>query len=192
MSALQQFRGGITRLWWVPLITGLLAIGLGIWSLFSPVTSIEVFAYIFAACIVGAGILNLAYSITTNGFDSNWGWAMALGLIEIIAGIWMLTLPAQLLATAFVIVVGVWILVSAIMSIAEAGVMSAYSPGWIVWMILLLVATVIFAIIFLSSPIAGGVAVWMFLGISLLLFGIYRISLAFQIRALNRRLRHTL
>ena len=102
----------------------------------------------------------------------------------------MLTLPAAVLTTAFIIVVGCWILVSAIMSIAEASVLSTFSPGYVVWMVLMLIATIVFAIIFLSNPIAGGVAVWLYLGISLILFGCYRIALSMQVKSLNNLARN--
>ena len=190
MSRNRTFRGGITRFWWVPLLTGLVGIGMGIWCICSPITSLPVFAYVFSACLVAAGILNLAYAFTASGFDSNWGWALALGIMEGIAGVWRLTLPAAVLTTAFIIVVGCWILVSAIMSIAEASVLSTFSPGYVVWMVLMLIATIVFAIIFLSNPIAGGVAVWLYLGISLILFGCYRIALSMQVKSLNNLARN--
>ena len=76
------------------------------------------------------------------------------------------------------------------MSIAEASVLSTFSPGYVVWMVLMLIATIVFAIIFLSNPIAGGVAVWLYLGISLILFGCYRIALSMQVKSLNNLARN--
>lgn len=189
MEKESNFKGGITRFWWIPLLTGLVSVGFGIWCLLAPVSAIPFFSYLFCAGLIVAGILNLSYAFTTTGFASNWGWAMALGFLEVIAGVWMLTLPAEVLSVAFVYAVGVWILVSAIMSVAEAGVMSSLSAGWIVWMVLLLIATVVFAIIFLTNPIAGGVAVWLYMGLALIFFGCYRCSLAFQVKSINRRMR---
>ena len=64
--------------------------------------------------------------------------------------------------------------------------LAAFSPGWAVFMILMLIAAVVFAVIFLTNPIAGGVAVWLWLGISLCAFGVYRIILAIALRRVNR------
>lgn len=179
---------GIHRVWWIPLLTGLIAIGFSIWCFFSPQTSLPVFALVFAAGITIAGALNLFYAIVNARLHTNWGWSLALGLLEVFCGIWMFTLPEQTLTVAFAWAVGIWVLVAAINSICEAAWFSRYSVGWTVWTILLLVATVFFGFYFLMDPLFGGVVGWLWVGISLLLFGIWRIALAFRIRSLNRNL----
>lgn len=180
-----KFNNGVTRYWWVPLITGLICIGMGIWLFFQPLLSLEVLAYIFAGCMCAAGLFNCFYGLFTNGVVSNWGWALALGLLELIAGIWLFTLPAAVLTQAFIITVGVWMLVVCVNAICESAVMSAYSPAWIGWMICMLIAAVFLTIIFLGNPIIGATAVWWYLGISFCLFGIYRIALACKIKKIN-------
>lgn len=185
MKSISTIRNGLSRLWWIPLITGILCIGIGVWLFCSPETSLAALAYTFAGCMIAAGVLNCIYALTARGIGGNWGWALALGLLELVAGAWLFTLPAMLLTEAFIIVVGIWILVAAINSICETAMLSAYSPAWIGWMICLLCATVFLSIIFLSSPITGGIAVWLYLGISFLCFGVFRIALAFKIRKIN-------
>lgn len=176
------FSTGVSRLWYLPLITGLLCIAFGVWCLCSPATLLPVFAYIFAACVSVAGICNISYAGFTSTFSSNWGWSLALGLLEIVAGAWLFFLPEPVLTTAFIFTVGILILVSAINSIAEACFLSSFSGAGIVWMILMLLITIIFAVIFLSNPIAGGVAVWLWIGISLIAFGIFRIMLSMMLK----------
>ena len=89
------------------------------------------------------------------------------------------------LAVAFMYIIGVWILVVAINGICESFMMSAVSPLWIIWAVLLLLATVVFAIIFLTNPILSGLTEWIWLGISLLTYGAFRITLAFRIKNLK-------
>lgn len=181
-------RNGIHRLWWVPLLTGIAALALGIWCMMSPATSLPVFAYVFAGCIVVAGILNLSYAIFNAHLRTNWGWSLALGLLELICGIWMFTLPAETLAVAFAYAMGIWVIVVAINGISEAAFFSRYSAAWTVWMVILLVATIIFGFYFIVNPLFGGVAGWLWIGISLIFFGVWRIALAFKIRSLNKRI----
>lgn len=185
MNDLKELRGKIHRLWWIPLITGIIAVGLGVWCFLSPQTSLPVFAYTFSALIVLAGVLNLVYAGVNAGLRTNWGWSLALGLLEIICGVWMFTLPATTLAVAFVFAIGIWVLIAAINSVCEATCFARYSAGWTVWMIIVLVATIFCAFYFLADPIAGGIAGWIWLGISLICFGIWRISLAFKLRSFN-------
>lgn len=182
MSYYSSFDGGVKRMWYVPLITGLLSIGFGIWCLCSPTSSLPVFAYIFAAAILLAGVANVGYAGFTSSYSRNWGWSLALGLLEIVGGAWLFFLPAPELATAFIFTIGILILVGAINSIAEACYLSAFSGAGVVWMILMLIITIIFAVVFLSNPIAGGVVVWLWIGISLVAFGIFRIMLSMMLK----------
>lgn len=175
--------GIVSRYWWIPLVTGLVAIGLGIWTLCAPAESLPVLAYAFAICMCIAGVLNVCLSFTP---IPNSGWCLALGLLELIAGVWMLVLPAPVLTVTFMFFVGIWIMVAAVNALCESSVMSRYTGGaGIAFMILLLVATIILAVMFLTSPISGGIAVWLWLGISFITFGAYRISLAFAMRRIG-------
>ena len=58
-----NLKGAVTSLWWFPLVTGLIGIGLGIWVLAAPIASITTFAIAFAICIAIAGVVaNNQYS----------------------------------------------------------------------------------------------------------------------------------
>lgn len=180
------YRGAWRRLWWIPLFTGLVSIGFGIWCMLSPESSLEVFAYVFAGAMCAAGLFNFLFAGVGSKLGTGWGWSVALGILELIAGIWLFMLPAPVLVQTFIFVIGIWILVAAINSVCEAGMLSAVSPLMTVWMVILLIATIFFAIIFLSNPIVGGIAVWLWIGISLITFGFYRVFLAFQIKRIGR------
>ena len=45
--------------------------------------------------------------------------------------------------------------------------------------------TIVFAVLFLSNPVVGGVAVWLYIGISLITFGVFRIVFAVKAKQLN-------
>lgn len=184
----EKFTKGIHKIWWAPLITGIIAIGLGIWCFCSPEASLAVFAYIFAGGLIFAGCLNIGYSIANSRLGTNWGWSLVLGILEIVCGIWLFSMPAQTLAISFAYAAGIWMLVVAINSIGEASYFSRYSGAWTVWMIILLIATIAFAAYFLFNPLWGGIVGWMWIGFSLVFFGIWRIALAFKIRSFNKNL----
>lgn len=177
--------GIVSRYWWIPLLTGLASIALGIWCLCDPSGSIPVLAYVFTACMIVAGCMNIGFAFSSSRVYGGWGWSLALGLMELLCGIWLWCLPMPALAVAFMYIIGVWILVVAINGICESFMMSAVSPLWIIWAVLLLLATVVFAIIFLTNPILSGLTEWIWLGISLLTYGAFRITLAFRIKNLK-------
>ncbi len=188
MNNIEQFTKGIHKLWWVPMITGLIAIALGVWCFCSPEESLTIFAYVFAACLIFAGGWNLGYSFSNTGLHTNWGWSLVLGLLEIACGVWLWSMPAETLAISFAYAAGIWMLVVAINAIGEASFFSRYDRVWSLWMIILLVFVIGFAVWFLFNPIYGGLVGWMYIGFSLLFFGVWRISLAFRLRSFNRNL----
>lgn len=176
---------GLSRYWWLPLITGLICIGLGIWTLCCPAEAIGVLAYAFAICFIVAGLFYIIFSCIGSRFSSDWGWGLATGILEVIAGVWLLSLPTPQIEIAFMYIVGFWILFSAITSISYALVI----PGgglWTAFAVLLLIATMIFGVIFLTNPLAGGIAVWIWLAISLITFGVYRVVFAGKLKTLGR------
>lgn len=175
-----------SRYWWIPLISGLLFFVFGIWTLCCPGESLEVLAYAFAIIFTLAGLFYIGFAAAASRWSSDWGWNLAIGILEVILGIWLLTLPAPQLTVAFMFIAGFWLLFAAINSVCESFAASAGSFGWTMASVLFLIATIIFAVIFLSNPIVGGIAVWLWLGLSLLCYGVFKIVVAFKLRSLGR------
>lgn len=180
------FKGGITRFWWIPLITGLLSIAIGVWCLCSPVESLTVLAYFFAGAICVAGLFNLAFAYSNSDRFPGWGWSLGLGILEVVCGIWMIFLPQPLITTVFIYVVGIYLVFAAINAICDACTFYGYSSDWFGWIMAVLLLTLLFAVVFMAGPIAGGIAVWIYIGISFITFGIYRLILSAKIRRINR------
>lgn len=179
--------GLVSRFWWIPLLTGLICIGLGIWCFCDPSTSIPTLAYVFAAFVIAAGLAYVILSILSRKVYSGWGWMLCVGLLELVCGIWLCFLPMPVLTIAFLYIIGIWILVVAVNGICEACMMSAVNPAWIIWAVLLLLCTVGFSIVFITNPLVSSVTEWMWLGLSLVMYGIYRISFSTRLRSLGRR-----
>lgn len=183
------FKGGVTRYWWVPLLTGILSIAIGVWCLCSPESSLTVLAYVFAGVIMAAGIFNVGFSFANIRIMPGWGWSMALGMIEILCGIWLFCLPAQMLAATFIYTIGIYLIFITINAICETCMIYTYASSWIGWLIALLLITLVFAVIFLAGPVIGGVAVWLYIGISFISYGFFRIFLAAKLRKLEHKIR---
>lgn len=181
------YKGGITRYWWVPLLTGILAIGIGIWCLCSPASSLPVLAYTMAIIFCVAGVCNSIFAIANRQFAPGWGWALALGLIELCLGIWLLSMSVPVLTATFIYAVGIYLIFVAINAICEVCSVYGGSFSWVGWLVALLLLVILFSMIFLAGPVGGGIAVWLWIGISFILFGCYRIALSAVIRKINKR-----
>lgn len=182
-----RIESGIRKFWWLPLITGIISIGLGIWTMVAPAPALEVLAYVFAACMLVAGAFNIVYSVSASKYTPGWGWTLAIGIMELFAGIWLLAMPAAVVVSTFIFVVGFFIIFAAINALCEAFAMSMFSGWWVLWSILLLIATIVLTVIFLTNPVEGGIMTWIWIGLSLLTFGLYRVILAFQIKSVADR-----
>ena len=175
-----------TNFWWVPLITGLIFIGFGVWCLCNPVESLKIFAYIFAGTIGVIGIFNLLFGFTNINTSHGWGWAVACGIIEILCSIWLFFLPSGQLTQAFVFCIGLYIIFVAINAITESFSMYRLSSFWSVWLFLLLLVSIVCACIFLAAPIMGALAVWIYIGISFITYGVVRVLLSIDLRKINK------
>lgn len=176
---------GLARLWWLPLISGLIFIGLGVWCLCDPGPFYSILAYIFAGCIGAIGIFSLFYGIANYNTYSNWGWAVASGIVEILFSIFLFFIPDAILAYVFVYGVGIYIIFMAIYSFFECFIAARQSGFWMFWIILFGVTAIAFALIFILGPGAPALLGWIWMGISFLCYGAYRIVLACRVKALN-------
>lgn len=177
---------GFSRYWWMPLVSGLISIALGIWTLFCPAESLTVLAYVFAICFTVAGLFYIGFAAFASRWSSDWGWILAFGIMEAVLGVWLLCLPAAQLTVAFMYIAGFGLLFAAIGAVGESFAASAGSVGWTVVSVIFLLLTIAFTMVFLSNPIAGGVAVWLWLGLSLISFGVFRLVLAGKMRQIGR------
>ena len=187
MKTISDVKGSAHRLWWIPLITGILSIALGVWCFCSPGTSLPIFAIFFACILIVAGVMNFCYAISNRRLNTNWGWSLALGLLELICGLWLYFLPVPQLTFIFVYAVGFWLIFASINAICEAATMARFSGWRAVWMIILLIVTLIFTFYFLADPLLGLEAGWLWLGISFIAFGCSRMALGFWLTSINSK-----
>lgn len=178
----------LRKLWWIPLFTGIIALGLGIWEVLVPQEAIPVLAIVFAVCLLLTGVLNLFLGAFTRNASPIWGWGLALGIIEMIGGVWMLTLPLPEMTVAFILIVGFMVIVASINAVVESFSLAADNGWWVAWSILLLIAAIVLIIIMFSNPLAYGVAAWICLGCALMCFGVYRIGLSFVLKKFSKKL----
>ena len=181
-----NFIYGITKFWWIPLLTGLMFIGFGVWCLCNPVSSLTILAYIFAGGIGGAGIFNLIYGFTNAASNHGWGWSVACGIIEILVAIWLFFLPSNLLTSAFIFAIGLYLIFVGVNAICEAVMINSFAPFWLLWFLALLAVSIFCACVFLIAPIMGGIAVWIYIGISFICYGVYRVMLSLKMKRINQ------
>lgn len=180
-----DFYYGINRLWWLPLISGLIFIGLGVWCLCDPAPFLKILAYVFAGLVGAVGVFNLIYGICNFDTSHGWGWAVSAGIVEILFCFFLFFIPDPILAYVFVYGVGLYIIFMAIYSFFEAFMAARSSSFWFFLIILFCVTAIAFSLIFILGPGAPGLVGWIWIGISFICYGLYRVILATRVKALT-------
>lgn len=191
---------GVYKLWWLPLISGIIFLGLGIWCLCAPVDFLDIMAYVFAGAFGAIGLFSLCYGICNFNVNPNWGWSVAGGIVEILFCFFLFFIPQDILAYVFVYGIGIYVIFMAIYTFFENFFAARQNGFWFFWVIIFCMAAIAFAITFIVGPgatelvgsttgalmgaTAPAIIGWLWMGISFLCYGAYRIVLACRVKAL--------
>lgn len=174
------------RYWWESLIVGMLAILLGIWSLVTPLPALRAVTILFIISFFISGIIDIAFALSNRRIIKGWGWVLTGGIIDLLLALMLLGLPAPAATIVVIYFIGFWILFRSIWAIGSAAELNALGvKGW-GWLLALAILSLIFAIVFIfSSPIFGGTVIVAFFATAMIIYGIFRIDLAFQLKRIR-------
>jgi uncharacterized membrane protein HdeD (DUF308 family) len=173
----------LKRHWWVPVIRGIAAIVFGIIAFVYPGLTIATLVLFFGAWILIDGIFRIVGAIGHRASDPDWGWQLVIGLLGIIVGLLTFHAP-QITALALVIYIAAWALMIGASEIALAVKMRREIKGeW--FLILMGLASIVFAVLLLWNPIAGAAAVIWLIAWYAIVLGILAIFFGFRLRSLR-------
>ena len=159
-------------------IGGVIAVIVGILILVWPSKTAAVVAAIIAIYAVVGGVVYAALGIFSKSMG---GWArvghLILGVVFIIAGIlaFMNLGAATLWLAVFIgVLVGIMWIIEGIVALTTLG--AAASKGFSIFFAII---SIIAGIVLLFSPLLGAAALWLLMGISLIVLGIVQVIRAF-------------
>lgn len=160
--------------WWVTLLSGIGAVILGILLFARPLTSAVFLVQVLGWYWFFNGIMHLVSMF----IDSRaWGWKLFLGIVGIVAGLWVINNPISgplTVGLTLVIIIGIQGIIYGIAELIAAFQGGGFGAG------VMGVVSVIFGIIILSSPVMSiAVLPWVF-GTFALIGGIGLIAAAFM------------
>ena len=168
--------------WWVYVLAGLGLFGLGIWVLNSPGAAFLGLTLYFAALILFNGVANTIFAISNRTRLQGWGWLLALGLAEILFGVYLLSQPVVAAGTlAFVI--GFWLLLRSGSTVANAFSLRRLGYRRWGWNLALGLLGVVLALLVLANPVIGVVGVTTWLALGLLVLGVAAFMLGLRLRS---------
>jgi uncharacterized membrane protein HdeD (DUF308 family) len=173
----------LKRHWWVPVIRGIAAIVFGVIAFTHPVMAIATLVLFFGAWVLIDGIFRIFGAIKHRGSDSDWAWQLVVGLIGIIVGLLTFHAP-QVTALALVIYIAAWALMIGASEIAMAVKLRHEIKGE--WLLILMgLASIVFAVLLLWNPVAGAAAVIWLIAWYAVVLGILAIFFGFRLKTLR-------
>ena len=165
------------------MIRGIAAIAFGVIAFTHPVMAIATLVLFFGAWVLIDGIFRIFGAIKHRGSDSDWAWQLVIGLIGIIVGFLTFHAP-QVTALALVIYIAAWALMIGASEIVMAVKLRHEIKGeW--FLILMGLASIVFAVLLLWNPVAGAAAVIWLIAWYAVVLGILAIFFGFRLKTLR-------
>jgi len=176
------------KYWWISLLIGLLAVGLGLWCMATPLSTLVALVLVFAATFFVSGLFEIAFAISNRKLLRNWGWTLASGILDLAFGIILIAMPPEVIALVMAYFVGFWVMFQSVWGIGTAAELQRNGvKGW-GWLMALAILGVLMAFIFIVSPAFTTTFIIALVSISFIFYGIFRIYYAFRLRSLHKEL----
>lgn len=174
----------LNKLWWVTLLRGIILVLLAFFVFRHPVNALIGVAIYIGISLLVTGLIQTGVSIGFRNTFPNWGWILAGGLIDIVFGFALLSNPA-LTASTLPFVVGFWIIISGIMSFADA--FQSRKEGNSLWGLGMLggALSVLIGYFIMSNLLVGALAITTWMGIGFAIAGVVNIVIGFKLKALK-------
>jgi uncharacterized membrane protein HdeD (DUF308 family) len=167
-----------TKLWWLLVLFGIVAIAVGVFFVASPHETLSTFTVIAGIFLLVDGVLAILASIFGRGEGR--GVLALVGALSVIAGLVLIKKPFVALAV-FILIFGIWLVVEGVVRFASALGTPEGRAGNIVIALIDIVA----GIVILSWPSLGLATLAVIIGIVLILRGILFIATGWMLRGIG-------
>lgn len=171
--------------WYLPLISGILFVCIGILVFSTPLESYLTLAVIFAITFLFTGVIEIIYAIANHKKSDNWGWSLTGGIIDFLLGVLLVSRP-EITVIVLPFYIGFGILFRSIMAIGWSLELKRQQVAD--WGNLLAVGILggILAFILLWNPLLAGFTIIFYTALAFLVIGIFQIYLSFKLRKINK------
>lgn len=157
--------------WWIFLILGVIAIGVGIWLFFTPEQGYAALTIFFALTFLISGLSSIFVTVFNRKSIPAWGWNLASGILMLVLGlilVFNLNLSADVLAfyVAFAVMFGGFNSINYAFTAKSLG-----DSGW-GWNLALGILVIILSITLLFHPMITALTLTIWTGMAFLFMGI--------------------
>lgn len=160
------------------IISGVISIIFGLLATFSPISTIFALVVLWGIYAIADGVMALVTAFQPSGQRAK-GWLIALGIIGILAGLFVIFQPFAS-TVAFVWILAIWLVLRGIVSLISAFGPVTKGSRWLIGITGALF--VIAGIVFLFNPGSAALGFTVFLGIFALAWGIFQVVSGIRVR----------
>lgn len=181
-----QVARALSRLWWLPVLRGLLLLVLGLLLLAQPTASVEVIVWLFGIFAIVDGVVAVVQGLADRG-AAGWTWWVVEGLAGVAVGAAVVLWPGPTVRVLFFLLAA-WLLALGVVSILGAVAMSrSRGAGWH-WPLAFGLVGTLFSLLLIARP-QGALAVFgILLGLYAFVAGAINVVSGFAVRQVARDL----
>jgi len=170
----------LARNWWSLVIRGLVAVVFGALAIGWPGITVAILVLLFGAYAAIDGIISLAGFFRAARSHERWGALLIEGIAGILVGFAAFLIPA-VTALVLIYLIAAWAIVTGVFEIAAAIRLRKHVAGE--WLLVLAgVLSIILGIVFFAAPLAGALAIALWIGVYSIVFGTVLIALGVRLR----------
>jgi uncharacterized membrane protein HdeD (DUF308 family) len=173
-------QSGASKFWWLGLLTGLLFVAVGLWVLRSPMEGYVALALIFALSFFANGLAEIIVAVT-NRANSNWGWLLVGGMVDLLFGIFLMRRP-MLTMTILPFIVGFGLLFRSMLATGASFELKHRGVSSWGWVLVLGIAGLLLSFVMLMNPAVAGMTIVVWTAMAFIATGLSRMALAFNSR----------
>jgi uncharacterized membrane protein HdeD (DUF308 family) len=176
-------RNVINHLWLI-LIVGILLLGMGIWIIVSPFQTFFDISIVISVGMMVSGILEMIFSVKNRKSIKGWIWMLASGIIDFYVGACLFNFSLVTMVM-LPLIASIWILFRGIVATGYALYIRSFGIKSWRWLACIAITIVLLTLLILLYPIYGIKTLIAYTGIGFVLSGIFRVYLAFKLRAIK-------
>lgn len=171
----------ISKNWWLVLLKGVILILLAFLVFGNPMGTLLGLSLFLGIGILIAGIIIVIIALAAKNEMENWGWKLAEGILDIIFGFMLIANP-EITSVVIPFIIGFWAVFYGIL--ITIGAFSLEKTDW--KLLILGVLTILLGNVIMFNPIFMGITLSIWIGITLLVAGIYNVVYSFDIKKIEK------
>lgn len=173
------------RLWYIPLIIGILFLVASFIAFIFPWASFITLALLFSLSFLFSGISEIIFSVSNNKTLDNWGWHLVLGILTLVIGLILIVNP-EVSANVLALFIGFTILFRSIANISFSIDLKNYGVKNWGYILALGILGALVSVILIINPVIAGVSTVIIMAIAFLIISIISILFSLQLRKVHR------